>query len=234
MTISQTALQFQRHTGIAAPFLQPDVEGEFIAPVGPELHDLHVVHMDRRAVVLDPHPHDGSWTGEHAFQGWRFRIDGSENPDFVLNQAPYRRASILIAGRNFGQGSLQAFGVIRLRQCGMRAIIAPSFGPVFRDDCFDYGMLPVTLSEEVVGSIADAVRANPEVEMTIDLVSQTIERPGMEPIRFEIEPRRRLNLLRGSNTPDEQLLHSDSAAAMRSRDQRERPWIYRNGGSRDP
>ncbi len=234
MTIAQTALQFERHTGIAAPFLQPDVEGEFIAPVGPELHDLHAVHMDRRAVVLDPHLHDGSWTGEHAFQGWRFRIDGSENPDFVLNQAPYRRASILIAGRNFGQGSLQAFGVIRLRQCGIRAIIAPSFGPVFRDDCFDYGMLPVTLSEEVVGSIAAAVRANPEVEMTIDLVSQTIERPGMEPIRFEIEPRRRLNLLRGSNTPDEQLLHSDSAAAMRSRDQRERPWIYRNGGSRDP
>jgi len=233
MTRSQTALQFVRHTGIAAPFLQPDVEGEFIAPVGPELHDLHDVHQDRRAVVLDAHPHDGTWTGQHAFQGWRYRIDGSENPDFVLNRGVYRRASILLAGRNFGQGSLQAFGVIRLRQCGMRVIIAPSFGPVFRDDCFDYALLPVTLSEDAVRGLASVVEANPEVAMTVDLVTQMIERPGMEPLPFEIEPRRRMNLLRGSNTPDEQLQHSDSAAAMRSRDQQARPWIYNDRGNRD-
>lgn len=231
MTTSQTALQFVRHTGIAAPFLQPDVEGEFIAPLGHELHDLHDVHQDRRAVVLDAHSHDGTWTGQHAFQGWRYRIDGSENPDFVLNRGVYRRASILIAGRNFGQGSLQGFGVIRLRQCGMRAVIAPSFGPVFRDDCFDYGLLPVTLPEDVVGRLADAVEANPEVEMTVDLVAQRLERPGMEPLPFEIEPRRRMNLLRGSSTPDEQLQHSDSAAAMRARDQQARPWIYNDPGN---
>ena len=224
----QTALQFVRHTGIAAPFLQPEVEGEFIAPVGPELHDLHAVHMDRSAVVLDAHSHDGSSAGQHAFQGWRYRIDGSENPDFVLNQAPYRNASILIAGRSFGQGSLQAFGVIRLRQCGMRAIIAPSFGPVFHDDCFDYGLLPVTLAEEVVGRIADAVRANPEVEMTVDLVSQLIERPGLEPIPFQIDARRRMSLLTGATNLEERLQHGDSAAAMRSRDQIARPWIYNN------
>ncbi len=230
----QATLQFVRHTGIAAPFLQPDVEVEFIAPLGHELHDLHAAHLDPGAVSLEPHAHDGSWTGQHAFDGWRYRADRSEDPSFVLNQGAYRKASILLAGRNFGQGSLQAFAVIRLRQCGMRAIIAPSFGPVFHDDCFDYGLLPVALGEEVVGRIADKVRANPEIEMTVDLVSQVIERPDMGPIPFQFDARRRVNLLRGSDNLDELLQRGDSAAAMRSRDQRARPWVYDTRGNRDP
>jgi 3-isopropylmalate/(R)-2-methylmalate dehydratase small subunit len=231
--MARTALQFVRHTGIAAPFLRPDVEGEYIAPLGPELHDLHAVHVDRSAVVLEPHRHDGSWTGQHAFHGWRYRVDGSEDPSFVLNHEPFRDASILIAGRNFGQGSLQAFGAIRLRQCGMRAIIAPSFGPVFRDDCFDYGLLPVTLPEEVVLGVADVIRANPVVEMTVDHVTQTIERPGMAPLAFEIDPRRRVNLLTGSSGLDQLLEHGDSAAEMRRLDQQARPWIYDTRRTRD-
>ena len=227
--------QFLRHTGIAAPFRRPDLEGELIAPLGPELHDLHAVHMDPGLAVLDPHPHDGSWAGQHAFQGFRYRLDGSEDPDFVLNQEPYRRASILLAGRNFGVGSLQAFAAIRLRQCGMRVVIAPSFGPVFHDDCFDYGLLPVTLEEAVVAGIAEEVRANPEVTMTVDLVRQSVEHPGMEPIAFEIDARRRLSLLTGADsTLEERLQHADSAAAMRSQDQRARPWIYDTRGNRDP
>ena len=154
--------RFVRHSGIAAPFPQPDLESELIAPVGVELRDLHAVHLDGGNVPLDPHRHDGSWTGQHAFPGFRYRPDGSEDPDFVLNQAPYRDASILLAGPNFGQGSQQAFAVIRLLQCGMRVIIAPSFGTVFHDDCFDFGLLPVTLYEQVVGTLTDRVRTNPE------------------------------------------------------------------------
>ena len=149
--MSRPAPRFVRHTGIAAPFRQPDLESELIAPVGEELRDLHAVHLDPGDVPLDAHRHDGSWTGRHAFPGFRYRPDGTEDPDFVLNHEPYREASILLAGRNFGQGSQQAFAVIRLRQCGMRVVIAPSFGPVFHDDCFDFGLLPVTLDEQVVG-----------------------------------------------------------------------------------
>ena len=235
MTIVQSAPQFVRHTGIAAPFLQPDLEGEFIAPLGPELGDLHDVHMDRGAAVLEPHTHDGSWAGQHAFHGFRYRPDGSENPEFVLNQEPYRDASILLAGRNFGQGSLQGFAVIRLMQCGMRAVIAPSFGTVFYDDCFDYGLLPVTLREEVVGRIVDAVRADPTARMTVDLATQMIERPGLGPVFFQIDARRRLNLLEGLDTTlDERIEHSDSAAVMRSNDRSLRPWIYDTRGDRNP
>ena len=233
--MSERSPRFVRHTGIAAPFRQPDLESELIAPVGVELQDLHAVHVDQGDVRLEAHPHDGSWTGQHAFPGFRYRPDGTEAPDFVLNQAPYRDASILIAGRNFGQGSQQAFAVIRLLQCGMRVVIAPSFGPVFHDDCFDFGLLPVTLDEPVVERLADRVRAHPEIEMTADLARQVIERPGMAPIPFQLDPRRRMSLLQGVDTTlNERLEHRDGAEAMRERDRRLRPWLYDGPNRRDP
>jgi 3-isopropylmalate/(R)-2-methylmalate dehydratase small subunit len=219
--------QFTRHTGIAAPFLRDEFEGELIAPLGPELHDLHEVHVDPNAVVLEPHAHDGSWHGQHAFHGFRYSPDGSENPEFVLNQAPFRDASILITGRNFGQGSLQAFAAIRLLQCGMRVIIAPSYGPVFYDDCFDYGLLPVTLSEDDVTRLANRVAEQPRLAMTVDLVGQVVRRPDLGPMPFRIDARRRMNLLQGSDqTLEERLQHQDSADALRAQDRRARPWLY--------
>ena len=227
--------RFVRHTGIAAPFRQPDLESELIAPVGEELRDLHAVHLDGGDVSLDAHRHDGSWTGRHAFPGFRYRPDGAEDPDFVLNQPPYRDASILLAGRNFGQGSQQAFAVIRLRQCGMRVVIAPSFGPVFHDDCFDFGLLPVTLDERVVEELADRVGAAPRIELTVDLESQVVERPGMAPVPFRIDSRRRSSLLQGVDTTLlERLEHGAGADAMRERDRRLRPWIYDGPDRRDP
>ena len=229
------APRFVRHTGIAAPFRQPDLESELIAPVGVELRDLHAVHLDRGNARLGAHRHDGSWTGPHAFPGFRYRPDGTENPDFVLNREPYREASILLAGRNFGQGSQQAFAVIRLRQCGMRVVIAPSFGPVFHDDCFDFGLLPVTLDEEVVEELAHRVRADPVIRMTVDLAGQVVERPGLAPVPFRIDPRRRSSLLQGVDTTlRERLEHDASAEAMRERDRRLRPWVYDGPDRRDP
>ena len=229
------AAQFVRHTGIAAPFRQPDLESELIAPVGVELRDLHAVHLDGGNVRLDAHRHDGSWSGGHAFPGFRYRPDGTENPDFVLNREPYREASILLAGRNFGRGSQQAFAVIRLRQCGMRVVIAPSFGPVFHDDCFDFGLLPVTLDGQVVQELADRVGANPGIAMTVDLERQVVERPGMATVPFRIDARRRSSLLRGLDTTLlERLRHGASAEEMRERDRLRRPWIYDGPDRRDP
>ena len=233
--VARYAPRFVRHTGIAAPFRQPDIESELIAPVGVELRDLHAVHLDRGNARLAAHRHDGSWTGPHAFPGFRYRPDGTENPDFVLNREPFREASILLAGRNFGQGSQQAFAVIRLRQCGVRVVIAPSFGPVFHDDCFDFGLLPVTLDEEVVEDLAHRVRADPETGMTVDLAGQVVERPGMAPVPFRIDPRRRSSLLQGVDTTlRERLEHDASAEAMRERDRRLRPWVYDGPDRRDP
>jgi 3-isopropylmalate/(R)-2-methylmalate dehydratase small subunit len=219
--------QFIRHAGIAAPFLRDDFDVELIAHLGPELDDVHQMHVDPHAMVIESHRHDGSWTGQHAFQGYRYRLDGSENPDFVLNQEPYRHATILMTGRNFGRGSLQGFAAIRLRQCGIRVIIAPSFGPVFYDDCFDYALLPVTLSQPVVKRIADEVAGDPRVQMTVDLESQVIDRPHLGTVHFQIDERRRQTLLLGSDsTLEERLKYRDRAETIRNQDQIDRPWIY--------
>ena len=117
----------------------------------------------------------------------------------------------------------------------MRVIIAPSFGPVFHDDCFDFGLLPVTLDEPVVAGLADRVAENPEIEVTADLARQVIERPGLAPIPFEIDSRRRMSLLQGFDTTlNERLDHRESAEAMRKRDRRLRPWLYDGRDRRDP
>lgn len=219
---------FVRHTGIAAPFLRRDLEVEFIAPLGPDLRDLHALHLRPGEHAVATHTHDGSSTVPHAFDGFRYRPDGSENPDFILNQKPYREASILLAGENFGLGSLQGFAVVRLMSCGMRVVVAPSFGPVFYDDCFDYGLLPVTLGREIVERIAGHVVSSPVVETTVDLERQVIERPGMETVPFTIDSRRRSRLLLGTDGLDESLRHEEDARALRDADRERRPWIYGN------
>jgi 3-isopropylmalate/(R)-2-methylmalate dehydratase small subunit len=116
----------------------------------------------------------------------------------------------------------------------MRVIIAPSFGPVFHDDCFDFGLLPVTLDEPVVDELADRVDAAPRIELTVDLESQVVERRGMAPVPFRIDSRRRSSLLQGVDTTLlERLDHGAGAEAMRERDRRLRPWIYDGPDRRD-
>ena len=216
---------FVRHTGIAVPFMRRDVEVEFIAPLGP---DLHILHIDPNMRAVTPHTHENASPVGHAFEGLRYRTDGSENPGFILNQEPYREASILLAGENFGSGTVQAFAVVRLLACGMRVVIAPSFGPVFYDDCFDYGLLPVTLSRETVDATAERVAARPDVPMTVDLERLAIGRPDMGTISFEIDPRLRNRLLLGSEEMElqERLQYEDAAEALRDADRLRRPWLY--------
>ena len=199
--------RFLRHTGIAAPFLLRDVDSDVIAPI-------------------NSNSISGLSAGQRAFEGLRYLPDGSENPEFVLNQEPYRNASILLAGENFGTGSAPESAVTRLMAFGIRAVVAPRFGPEFYSNCCALGMLPMTLGEEVIEKIADRVVSNPGVEMTVDLERQVIECPDMEPISFSIDPRARNKLLLGLKDLDEMLQHSKNAAVFRSEDRNRRPWVY--------
>lgn len=220
---------FVRHTGIAAPYMRRDVEVEFIAPLGPDLHILHTGHTGPGMPEITPHTHDENTSPVgHAFEGFRYRTDGSENPDFILNREPYREASILLAGENFGIGTVQGFAVVRLLACGFRVVIAPSFGPVFHDDCFDYGLLPVTLPPRTVEGFAERATSRPRVPMTVDLERQVVERADMDPVPFGIDARLRNRLLLGSDEMEleERLEHSDAARRMRDADRRRRPWLY--------
>ena len=216
---------FVRHTGIAVPFMRRDVEVEFIAPLGP---DLHILHTGPGMPEITPHTHDNASPVGHAFEGFRYRTDGSENPDFILNREPYREASILLAGENFGIGTVQAFAVVRLLACGFRVVVAPSFGPVFHDDCFDYGLLPVTLPLRTVEGLAERVTSRPRVPMTVDLERQIVERADMDPVPFGIEARLKNRLLLGSEEMEleERLRYGDEARRVRDADRLRRPWLY--------
>ena len=152
--------------------------------------------------------------------------DGSENPDFVLDQEPYRDASILLAGENFGAGGSSESEVFRLMAYGIRSVIASGFAPAFYSDCLTYGMLPVTLGGEVIEKITEEVVSNPGLEMTVDLENQLIEVPGMEPVSFSIDDRARDKLLQGMSDLDEMLQHSENVVAFRSHDRSRRPWVY--------
>ena len=152
--------------------------------------------------------------------------DGSENPDFVLDQEPYRNASILLAGENFGTGSAPESEVFRLMAYGIRSVIAPSFAPAFYNNCLTYGMLPVTLGEEVIEKLAEGVVSNPGVEMTVDLEGQVIELSGMEPVSFSMDARARNKLLQGLSDLDEMRQHDENVVAFRNHDRNRRPWIY--------
>ena len=220
--------RFERHAGIAAPFLRSHVELEMIAPLVPHMHmHGHGPHPPA------PQPHDHPRTpgahdhpGRHCFEGLRYRPDGTENPEFVLNQTPYRNASILIAGENFGLGSLQAFAVMRLVGCGIRTVIAPSFGPVFFEDCFVYGLLPVTLGPEGIATLVRAITVDPAEPLTIDLEREVIEHPRMTPMLFALNPRLRNNLLSGRDDLEEVLKHRGEAERFEQENRKRRPWLY--------
>ena len=143
-----------------------------------------------------------------------------------MNRQPYREASILLAGDNFGTGSSRESAVTGLMAFGFRSIVAPSFGEIFYTNCFANGMLPVTLGAEVIEEIADQVMLDPEVEMTVDLEKNQIQRPGLDAVSFSIDSRLRNKMLLGLRDLDEILLHRNDTNAFENEDRRNRPWIY--------
>jgi 3-isopropylmalate/(R)-2-methylmalate dehydratase small subunit len=213
MRILQTATRgdgptFVRHTGIVAPFLRRNVDTGVIMP------------LTRQGARADLSP------GEICFGSIRYFEDGSEDPDFILNQTPFRQASILLTGANFGTGSSRESAVTGLMEFGFRSIVAPSFGEIFYGNCFANGMLPVTLEAEVIQEIADQVMLNPEAEMTVDLEKNQIERPGLNTVAFSINSRLRDKMLLGLRDLDEILLHGEDIEAFQEEDRIRRPWIY--------
>ncbi len=159
------------------------------------------------------------------FHDVRFNADGSEQPDFILNQAPYRHARILVVAENFGCGSSREMAVWALDACGIRSVIAPSLGDIFHQNCFKNGLLPVILPAEVVAGLRRQLHQRPGASITVDLDSQTVTAPDGGRHRFEIDPFRKEMLLSGR---DEIGLTLDFAARIREFEERHArgmPWI---------
>ncbi len=136
--------------------------------------------------------------GQFLFNDWRFNADGTENPEFILNQHEYREAEILVSGRNFGSGSSREHAPWALQDYGFKCIIAPSFGDIFFSNCFQNGVLPVILPEDVVADIIQNSERDPDYKINIDLESQRVWDENEEVVaEFTIEPFRRHCMLNG-------------------------------------
>jgi len=135
--------------------------------------------------------------GKNLFNAMRFNEDGSEKPGFVLNQEPYRKAEILVAGENFGCGSSREHAPWALLDFGIRCIIAPDFADIFYNNCFKNGILPIKLSPEQVEKLMADARLGGNARLTVDLDKEEIVRPNGERIPFKIDPFRRHLLLNG-------------------------------------
>src|SRR5258706_7813570 len=135
--------------------------------------------------------------GSGLFSEKRFRDDGSENPDFVLNKPAYRKAQILVAGENFGCGSSREHAPWALLDFGITCVIATSFADIFYNNCFKNGILPIKLPQEDVDKLMDDAQRGAHAVVTIDLEKQEITGPDGGHVHFEIDPFRKHCLLTG-------------------------------------
>jgi 3-isopropylmalate/(R)-2-methylmalate dehydratase small subunit len=135
--------------------------------------------------------------GEFLFYDWRYREDGSPNPDFELNKPEAQGATILIANKNFGCGSSREHAPWALQQYGFKVIISPSFADIFYNNCFKNGLLPVTLPQEKVDELLKRASERPGYRLTVDLEQQVVHDDGDFEAAFKIDPFRRHCLLHG-------------------------------------
>ncbi|PPQ39175.1 3-isopropylmalate dehydratase, small subunit [Rhodoblastus acidophilus] len=163
--------------------------------------------------------------GKGLFSEMRYREDGSENPDFVLNQPAYRKAQIVVAEDNFGCGSSREHAPWALLDFGIRAIISTSFADIFYNNCFKNGILPIKVSKEDLAKLMDDAQRGANATMTIDLAAQEVRGPDGGVVKFDIDPHRKHCLLEGLDDIGLTLVKAPKIGAFESKIAQERPWI---------
>ena len=162
--------------------------------------------------------------GKGLFSEMRYREDGSENPDFVLNQPAYKNAKILIAGDNFGCGSSREHAPWALLDFGIRCVISTSFADIFYNNCFQNGILPIVVKPDELEKLMDDAGRGANARLTIDLESQTISGPDGGTITFDIDPNRKQRLLNGLDDIGLTLEKAPKIADYESKLAEARPW----------
>jgi 3-isopropylmalate/(R)-2-methylmalate dehydratase small subunit len=200
--------KFTTLTGIAAPLPMINVDTDKIIP------KQHLKTIARTGL------------GKALFDEMRYRQDGSENPDFVLNQSAYRNAKILVAGENFGCGSSREHAPWALLDFGIRCVIASSFADIFYNNCFKNGILPIKLPQEVVDQLMDDAKKGANARLTIDLEQQTVTRPDGEKIHFEIDAFRKHCLLNGLDDVGLTLQKAPAIDRYEEKQRLSQPWLY--------
>ncbi|ADC71849.1 3-isopropylmalate dehydratase, small subunit [Thioalkalivibrio sp. K90mix] len=207
---------FTVHRGIVAPLDRSNVDTDAIIP------KQYLKSVKRTGF------------GPNAFDDWRYLdpgepgMDSSQrriNPDFVLNQAPFDQATILLARKNFGCGSSREHAVWALTDFGFRAVIAPSFADIFFSNSCKNGLLPVVLAEDEVQALFEQVEANPGAQVEVNLEEMTVTAPDGTVFRFTLDEDRRHRLLNGLDDIALTLQYADDIRAFEERQRHEWPWM---------
>jgi 3-isopropylmalate/(R)-2-methylmalate dehydratase small subunit len=200
---------FTKLSAIAAPIMRQNIDTDMVIRVE-RLRDL---------------PPDK--LGPYAFESWRYRPDGNEAPEFVLNRPPYRDAKVILAADNFGCGSSREAAVWSLFAFGIRCVIAPSFGPIFYNNCFQNGLLPVALPLEAIEELVAEVEASQGTgRVSIDLEACTVTSPSGKVTPFKIDALRRDAMLKGADAIEQTMARERQIAIFETSDRQRFPWIY--------
>jgi 3-isopropylmalate/(R)-2-methylmalate dehydratase small subunit len=200
---------FTTHTGIAVPLFKDDVNTDQIAPV----QAMRALKPDYQALL---------------FMRARRCDDGSEDPDFVLNQPQFRNPGILVTGNNFGAGSSREAAVWGMLANNIRVIVARSFADIYRENCLQNGLLPIVLAAPDAEAFERKVVAvNGAAPFTVDLQAQRISCPDGAEIAFDIPSADRMRLLEGLDDIGFTLKHADEIAAFEHRLAATQPWLQK-------
>ena len=173
--------------------------------------------------------------GQNLFDEWRYLDHGEPgqdcrtrplNPDFVLNQARYRGAAILLTRENFGCGSSREHAPWALGDFGLRALVGSTFADIFYNNCFKNGLLPVKLPKAEVDALFAQAEQTPGYKLRIDLEHQTVTRPDGKALRFELDAFRKYCLLNGLDDIGLTLRHADKIREFEARRRIEQPWLF--------
>ena len=199
--------KFNTFKGIAAPFNILNVDTDKIIP------KQFLTTIKRTGL------------GKHVFDEMRYKKDGSENPNFVLNQKPYDKCNILIAGDNFGCGSSREHAPWALKDFGIKCIISTSFADIFYNNSFKNGLLPIMVTKDERDALLEDAKDKENPEIEIDLENQEIRRPNGGKIKFKIDPFRKKCLLEGLDDIGLTELHENKIKSFEESRSTKHPWL---------
>ena len=199
--------KFTKLTGVAAPLPITNIDTDMIIP------KQYLKTIQRTGL------------GKGLFSEMRYKDDGSENPDFVLNKPAYKNAQILVAEDNFGCGSSREHAPWALLDFGVRAVISTSFADIFYNNCFKNGILPIRVSAEDLPKLMDDAQRGANSTLTIDLEAQEIRGPDGGMVKFEIDPFRKHCLMEGLDDIGLTLVEAPAIDTFEKKAATARPWL---------
>jgi len=199
--------KFEKMTAIAAPMPLINIDTDMIIP-------KQFLKTIKR-----------SGLGVSAFHEMRYQMDGTENPDFILNQGAYRNANIIVAGDNFGCGSSREHAPWALLDFGVRCVISTSFADIFYNNCFKNGILPVIVTDEELNLLMNDAEKGSNARMVIDLESQRIETSDGELIKFDVDQHRKHCLINGLDDIGLTMKKMESIDLFEKKMAKNTPWI---------